>query len=80
MSPCEDPKGERVAKIQLSSNHRLATYWFSDLGKMLHLSAPVSSVVSVTYLIKVLQGMDESLRLSALAPNHYGGGGGDGDS
>lgn len=71
---------ERVAKIQLSSSHRLATYWFSDLGKMLHLSAPVSSVASVTYLIKVLQGMDESLRLSALAPNHYRGGGGDGDS
>lgn len=69
-----------MAKIQLSSNHRLATYWFSDLGKMLHLSAPVFSVASVTCLIKVLQGMDESLRLSALAPNHYGGGGGDGDS
>lgn len=71
---------ERMAKIQLSSNHRLATYWHSDLRKMLHLSAPVSSVASVTYLIKVLQGMDESLRLSALAPNRYGGGGGDGDS
>ena len=71
---------ERVAKIQLSSNHGLPTYWFSDLGKMLHLSAPVSSVASVTYLIKVLQGMDESLRLSALAPNHYSGGTGDGDS
>lgn len=46
-----------MAKIQLSSNHRLATYWHSDFRKMLHLSAPVSSVASVTYLIKVLQGM-----------------------
>lgn len=43
--PFKGTPRERVAKAQLSSKHRLPTFWLRELGKMLNLSASVSSSV-----------------------------------